>query len=70
MALRQNTNPICREREAKGLTQVDLARETRRSITTIRYAERGLASPATLRAISRILGVSVERLLGHIEAKS
>ena len=57
-----NTNPVRLAREAAGLSQVQLALRAKRSITTIRNAEQGLATTNTLAAIAKALGVEVYRL--------
>ncbi|MBE2252395.1 MAG: helix-turn-helix transcriptional regulator [Myxococcus sp.] len=52
-------------RARAGLTQLQLALRTRLSLSTLRNAERGLFTTATISAIARALGVSVDELIGR-----
>lgn len=58
-------NPIRAARLQLGLTQIQLALRTRRSLSTIRLAERGVVSKSTLTSIAAVLNLPVDRLLGH-----
>lgn len=58
-------NPIREARIVQNIDQIKLARLTKRSLSTIRNAERGLATLATLRAIASALGVTVDELTGR-----
>lgn len=60
-----NTNPVRLARLRARKEQVALARETNRSVTTIRNAERGIASRKTLLAIAKALNVSIDELMGR-----
>ena len=62
VAMQQLENPVRRERRAKGKTQTELALLAKRSLSTIRLAERGIATSSTLLAISKALGVDVHAL--------
>jgi transcriptional regulator with XRE-family HTH domain len=57
-----NRNPVRLAREQAGLSQVQLAIRSRRSLSTIRNAEQGLATTQTLAAIATVLGVDVHTL--------
>jgi transcriptional regulator with XRE-family HTH domain len=57
-----NKNPVRLAREQAGLSQVQLAIRSRRSLSTIRNAEQGLATTNTLAAIAMVLGVDVHAL--------
>ena len=61
-----NTNPVRQAREQAGLSQVQLAIRSHRSLSTIRNAEQGLATTQTLAAIAKALGVDIHSLR-HIE---
>jgi hypothetical protein len=65
--MQQNNNPIRLARDQKGVTQVTLSLWSKRSLTTIRNAERGIATKTTLKAIARALGVSIDVLTGRKE---
>ncbi len=58
-------SPVQRARAQRGESQISLAQKSRRSLSTIRNAERGLATLATLQAIARVLGVTVDELTGR-----
>lgn len=58
-------HPVRAARERAGLTQLELAIRTRLSLSTLRNAERGLSTKATLNAIARALSVSVDELTGR-----
>jgi transcriptional regulator with XRE-family HTH domain len=61
----RETNPFLAARKRAKKTQLQLAVLTGLSLTTLRNAERGLSTGATLRRVARVLGVSVEELLGR-----
>jgi transcriptional regulator with XRE-family HTH domain len=61
----KTASPIRAARTRAELTQVQLALCSDLSLTTIRNAERGIATRRTLRAIARVLGVSVDDLTGR-----
>ena len=58
-------NPVRETRIGKNVDQIGLARLSKKSISTIRNAERGLATLSTLQAIARALGVTVDELTGR-----
>lgn len=64
-----NTNPIRTARESKKWSQVELSIHSRVSLSTIRNAERGLATARTLRRLARALGVTVDDLTGRRAAQ-
>ena len=61
-------NPIWSARLKAEITQVDLCRRARVSLSTLRNAERGIVTTSTLNKIARALGVSVDDLTGRKEA--
>ena len=63
--MQQNTHPIRLARDRAGITQITLSLRSRLSLSTIRNAERGLATKSTLTAIARALGVSVDVVSGR-----
>jgi transcriptional regulator with XRE-family HTH domain len=65
--VQQNTNPIRIARDRADISQVTLCLRSRLSLSTIRNAERGLATKTTLAAIARALSVSVDTLTGRKE---
>ena len=48
-----------RTRLEAGFSQIELSLKTGKSLTTIRLAERGIASLMTLEAVAKALGVEV-----------
>ena len=57
-----NTNAIAVARIAKGLTQIQLCLKAKVSLSTLRNAERGLATRATLTRLARVLSVPFEAI--------
>ncbi|MCC6747965.1 MAG: helix-turn-helix domain-containing protein [Deltaproteobacteria bacterium] len=66
--MKSHPHPIRLERERLGLTQVDLSLRSQLSLSTIRLAERGVATDRTLEAIAGVLGVSARKIAGPREA--
>lgn len=60
--MQQNTHPIRLARDRAGFTQVTLSLRAGLSLSTIRNAERGIATRPTLAKIARVLGVGVDVL--------
>jgi transcriptional regulator with XRE-family HTH domain len=60
-----STNPIRLARDRAGLDQIAVALRARISLSTLRLAERGIASTRTRAAIARALGIDVDALLGR-----
>lgn len=60
-----NSNPVRLARLRAQIAQTDLCRLTRKSLSTIRNAERGIATRATLAAIARALNVPLDELTGR-----
>lgn len=60
-------NPIWSARINAEFTQVELCRIARISLSTLRNAERGIVTTATLAKIARALNVPVDRLAGRSE---
>ena len=58
----KNNNPIRLARERARIPQTMLALRAKRSLSTIRNAERGIATRTTLAAIARALNVSIDEL--------
>ena len=67
--MQQNNNPIRLARDKRGITQITLSLWTKRGLSTIRNAERGIATKSTLSAIARALGVSIDTLTGRNEVR-
>lgn len=65
----KNSSPIRTAREAQNLSQVRLAVLAKKSLSTIRNAEAGLATTETLRAIARVLGVDVHALRAPVSCE-
>ena len=57
-----NTNAIAVARIAKGLTQIQLCLRAKVSLSTLRNAERGLATRPTLTRIARALSLPFESI--------
>lgn len=57
-------NPVRQARERAGLSQIQLSLKAKRSLSTLRNAEQGLATKATLAALARALGVPIDVLTG------
>lgn len=49
-------------RTSQGLALEEVARRARLSLSTVRYAERGMLSPRTATRLARVLGIPVEDL--------
>lgn len=60
--------PVRVARERAGLTQVQVAIRSRLSLSTLRNAERGLATKRTLRLLARVLSVGLDTLTERKEA--
>lgn len=63
--MQPNTHPIRVARDRAGISQITLSLRAKLSLSTVRNAERGLATKATLTAIARALGVDVDTLTGR-----
>jgi transcriptional regulator with XRE-family HTH domain len=61
-------NAIWSARTSAEITQVDLCRLARISLSTLRNAERGIVTTATLVKLARALNVHVDQLTGRKEA--
>lgn len=64
----QSKYPVRIARERTGITQVQVAIRSGLSLSTLRNAERGLATKRTLRLLARVFGVEVDALTGRKEA--
>ena len=65
MPLQKNTNPVALARVRAGLTQVELALRSKKSVATVRLAESGISTITTLARLATALGVDVDELTGR-----
>lgn len=66
MPLQRNTNPVAVARVRAGLSQVELALRAGKSVSTVRLAEAGIATTATLTCLAKALELpSIDELTGR-----